>query len=143
MTLKLICLLALTTLPAMAKIVITADVLVTDIAPLEDIRWQRAQQHSPKYPLAMAKAGAQGCAVVSFNIDKNGKPRDIEVQQAVPAKLVSRSSKQLVKELKYVATTASTEPQQRTIRIDYCFEDTNNELSVAEQCQQRLQYACR
>mgnify|MGYP005839498431 CR=1 FL=1 len=142
MRLTLIGALALAALPAMAQKVITADVLVTDIAPLQDIRWQRAQQHSPKYPLAMAKAGAQGCAVVSFNIDKNGKPGDIDIKQAVPAKAVSRSTRRLVKELEYVATTADTTPQQRTIRIDYCIEDGVSELSVEQQCLQRTQYTC-
>ena len=138
----LLTLLTLSALPVMAKKVIHADVLVTDIAPLENSHWQRQHQHSPKYPLAMAKAAVQGCAVVTFTIDKAGKPEDIEVVSAISAAAVSRSTARLVKDLRYVATSDNAQPQQRTIRIDYCIEDGGSQQSVEQQCQQRLQFAC-
>lgn len=138
----LLTLLTLSALPVMAKKVINADVLVTDIEPLENSQWQRQHQHSPKYPVAMAKAAVQGCAVVSFNINQAGKPEDVEIVTAVPAGAINRSTARLVKDLRYVATSDNAQPQQRTIRIDYCIEDGGSELSVEQLCQQRLQFAC-
>jgi len=120
---------------------IYADVQVTDIAPNSDFIWQRKNQHTPKYPVELARSGTRGCAVLSFDISASGRTENIEIINSVPNKLVGRYSRQMLQKWQWVSTAAAAMPEKRTLRLDFCIGGESLAQSV-QACKQQAQLAC-
>jgi len=120
---------------------IYADVQVTDLVPNSDFIWQRKNQHTPKYPVELARSGTRGCAVLSFNISVSGRTENIEIINSVPNQFVGRSSRQMLQKWQWVSTAAAAMPEKRTLRLDFCIGGES--LAQAVQiCKQQAQLAC-
>lgn len=55
----------------------------------------------PRYPARALKKGAEGYVLMSFTIDKTGRPTDITVVEAKPRRLFEREAKRALKKWKY------------------------------------------
>lgn len=120
---------------------IYADVQVTEITPKNDFIWQRKNQHTPKYPVELARSGTRGCAVLSFDISASGRTENIEIINSVPNQFVGRSSRQMLQKWQWVSTAAAAMPEKRTLRLDFCIGGES--LAQAVQiCKQQAQLAC-
>lgn len=120
------------------------DVQVTHIAPTENIKWQRENQHTPLYPIELARKGMRGCAVMSFDISSTGKVENIEVISSVPKKDVGKYSKQALKKWKWIPVEGIAQPstEKRTMRLDYCISNGSAE-QVEQACREQVKVNCR
>ncbi|MCP4326792.1 MAG: energy transducer TonB [Psychromonas sp.] len=57
----------------------------------------------PRYPQKAFKQGAEGFVILSFTIDKTGRPVDIQVKSAKPRRMFEKSAIKALKKWKYQA----------------------------------------
>ena len=118
-----------------------ADVLVTPIDNASAV-WQRASDNPPKYPVALAREGKRGCAVMRFVVSEEGEATDISVVESVPDAALGREALKLIRHWEWVTQdnkTATTE--DKTLRLDFCMGGS----SVAEahqRCIRQAEYRC-
>ena len=119
------------------------DIQVTDLTPANDFVWERSNKNTPKYPLALARSGLTGCAILSFNISASGKTENIEVINSIPKKILGKESRKLLKNWKWIPTsnTATKALEKRTMRFDYCMGGESLELAE-KSCKQKAKLAC-
>ncbi|WP_299570179.1 TonB family protein [uncultured Shewanella sp.] len=120
-----------------------ADVQVTEADSKSDFIWERENQHTPKYPIELARSGIMGCAVLSFNITELGKTENVEVINSIPNKHLGKYSRKMLKKWKWIlasnAVDASSE--KRTLRLDYCIGEDSTE-QTQKMCKQQSQLTC-
>jgi protein TonB len=76
----------------------------------------------PKYPTRAMKQGAEGFVVLSFTIDAQGRPTDIEILDAKPRRLFEREALRALRKWKYQAKVIDGKaiPQQgQTVRLEF------------------------
>jgi protein TonB len=122
---------------------IYADVQVTNLSPINDFIWERANENTPKYPVELARSGTIGCAVLSFNISDSGKTENIEVINSLPKKSLGKQSLKMLKEWEWVptSTVADSVPEMRTLRFDFCMGGESIE-QAQNACLQQTKLAC-
>ncbi|MBD3586733.1 energy transducer TonB [Salinimonas sp. HHU 13199] len=117
-----------------------ADVLVTSMNN-EPTVWARASEHTPKYPLALAKEGKRGCAVMRFSVSEQGKATDISVVESVPDGALGREAMQLIRSWEWTHGDKTPAEEAQTLRLDFCMGGS----SVAEahqRCIKQAEYRC-
>jgi protein TonB len=75
-----------------------------------------------KYPTRAMKQGAEGFVVLSFTIDAQGRPTDVEILDAKPRRLFEKEAIRALRKWKYQAKVVDgkTIPQQgQTVRIEF------------------------
>lgn len=58
-------------------------------------------REKPRYPMIALKRKMEGYVVLKFNIDKNGRPTDIEVVEAKPKRIFDRNALLALRNWKY------------------------------------------
>ncbi|MDG1122533.1 MAG: TonB family protein [Glaciecola sp.] len=128
----------------LGKVNITyADVQVTNLTPSNDFVWERSNKNTPKYPLALARSGLSGCAILSFNISASGETENIQIINSIPKKSLGKQSRKMLKnwEWTHTSNTATSAPEKRTLRFDYCMGGESIELAE-KSCKQQAKLAC-
>ncbi|MDQ9090214.1 energy transducer TonB [Pseudoalteromonas haloplanktis] len=122
---------------------IYADVQVTPLKPLKNHTvWVRANQNTPKYPIALAKSGVRGCVVYSFDVDQHGDMNNIELMAAVPSRGLAKETKKLLKSWHWqVAEGQQAALEHKVIRLDFCIGGDSEE-QAQQQCIAQSQLAC-
>lgn len=118
-----------------------ADVLVTPIDNASAV-WQRASDNTPKYPVALAREGKRGCAVMRFVVSEEGEATDISVFESVPDVDMGREALKLIRHWEWVTKGNKTATaEDKTLRLDFCMGGS----SVAEahqRCIRQAEYRC-
>jgi periplasmic protein TonB len=76
----------------------------------------------PKYPTRAVKQGAEGFVVLSFTIDAQGRPTDIEILDAKPRRLFEREAIRALRKWKYQAKVIdgkAISQQGQTVRLEF------------------------
>ncbi|UXI04266.1 energy transducer TonB [Photobacterium sp. TY1-4] len=76
----------------------------------------------PNYPARAQKRGMEGYVVLSFTIDPNGRPTDIQVLDAKPRRIFEREAVQALRRWKYqpkVVDGAAIAQVGQTIRLEF------------------------
>ncbi len=122
---------------------IYGDVQVTDIEPVNNFNWERANKNTPKYPIELARSGIRGCAVLSFNISDSGKTENVKIITSIPKKHLGKYSRKMLKKWKWIPASSVAEiaPEKRTLRLDFCMGGESTEQSQIA-CKQQTQLAC-
>ena len=133
-----------------------ADVHVTDMSPQADVIWVRENQHTPKYPIELARAGIRGCAVLSFTISPSGDTTKVEIINAMPTRELGKQSRKMLKKWQWIPAPAASDiaqssitqskktelsTEQRTLRLDFCMGGQSTEQSQ-KLCQQQAKIPC-
>lgn len=120
-----------------------ADVQVSHLQPAKDQAvWIRENLATPKYPLALAKAGVRGCAVYSFDIAQDGDIENIELVSAIPNKALPTETKKLLKSWRWqVANNQQAVLEHKVIRLDFCMGGDTIE-QAQQQCIAQSRLAC-
>ncbi|WP_127022902.1 energy transducer TonB [Rheinheimera mangrovi] len=119
------------------------DVLLTEIQPKAgETLWSQTNKFTPLYPVELASNGIAGCAVFNVDIDENGKTRRMELVSSVPAKVVVKPAKKMIKSLKWHNTTTKADAaEQKLLRLDFCLggKDVNE---AAARCKYQSSLQC-
>lgn len=118
-----------------------ADVLVTPKNNNPTV-WQRAVEHTPKYPLALAKDGKRGCAVMRFSVSEQGEATDIDVIESVPDKALGREAVKLIRSWDWsLAENKTPKTEEQTLRLDFCMGG-NSVAEAHQRCMKQAEYRC-
>ena len=118
------------------------EVNVTDIKLSSSAVWSLDKGSVPNYPKDLAISGVEGCAILSFELSPEGKAKDIDVINSVPKKRLGKYAKKLVRKLKWNPLVENVnEAEQRTVRIDFCLAETQEQ--VAKECIKRVELSCK
>jgi hypothetical protein len=119
------------------------EVVLTEIQPKAgEALWSQTKKFTPRYPVEFASSGVAGCAVFNVDIDEKGKTRRMELVSSVPAKVVVKPAKKMIKGLKWHnTTTKANAAEQKLLRLDFCLGGKNvNE--AAERCKYQSSLQC-
>ncbi|MEZ8195771.1 energy transducer TonB [Vibrio cortegadensis] len=76
----------------------------------------------PRYPAKAKKRKVEGFVEMEFTIDKTGRPTDIKITSAKPARMFDRSARRALKKWKYqpkIVDGQSVEQLGQTVRIEF------------------------
>lgn len=79
----------------------------------------------PRYPSRAMKQGLEGYVVMSFTIDQQGRPTDINVIEANPRRVFEREAMQALRKWKYqpkVVDGKSIAQVGQTVRLEFKLE---------------------
>jgi len=134
---------ALCLVPTISAKNMFADVQVSDIETGAQSSWIRKNQHTPRYPLALAQSGITGCAVFSVNVTESGESDEIKLVAASTKTKLPREAKKLVKKMRWMAASKDSARQAETkkVRLDFCITG-NSQQAVIQACKKQSQQLC-
>jgi len=105
-----------------AKTTHYGSVKLTHLDPVSsESIWLRKNQVSPRYPIEMARNGVTGCGIFKFNINEEGKAKNIELVSSVPKKVIYKPAKKIIKKWKWSNVSNETNrSEEKLIRLDFC-----------------------
>ena len=73
----------------------------TNVANIETVK-----EVQPKYPALAVRSGVEGYVILSYDLDANGKPKDIEIMEEHPKRVFSHAAIRALKASRFSVVDA-------------------------------------
>ena len=99
--------------------------------------WEIKKRIEPKYPVQAAKNNVEGCVVVQFFINNEGRTTHVELIQSSVQDVFDTAAYNAVSQWQYSATekNVNSEPQRQVLQLDFSLSEHS---LVSEQCKAEL-----
>ena len=126
-----------------AKNKLFLEVQVSDLAPEQGAKWVRNPDEEVLFPIELARLKGRGCTVLSFDISKEGKAKNVEVVESIPQRELGVYGKKMVRKWDWlpVSETEQTAETKRLVRLDFCMGDESAE-QIEQYCKQQAKLGC-
>ena len=83
------------------------------------------ERRAPEYPVRARMAGVTGYVELSFQVDSEGSPFDIEIEASHPRRVFEKSSLRALKRWRFDRSTRSTGIERVSQRFDFTMENSS------------------
>ena len=107
-------------------------------APSTSVHIVRIHVEKPIYPSAAISRGVQGCVTVQFDINKKGRPTNLQVWTHYPSGIFDQAAIQTISRWRFRATSADG----KTIEAKDVFQEINFIINEGRQVADTLDWVC-
>lgn len=77
----------------------------------------------PIYPIKALKRGIEGYVIMTFMVDKKGRPQNIDVIEAKPKRIFEKAAVAAVKKWRYRADTLQSADQKQQVKMEFLLDE--------------------